>query len=330
MSTNLDLFKKLKSIKLVNTSTGRYYNSPAFPSVSTIIRKFEVSEYLEKWKQTVGESAAKAKGEKSALRGTRVHNAILNAFRGKAYPLDDNEIDYFTTVVPFLSKVKPVLMEQAIIWQKDPVSALYGFGGTPDILGEVSLSNFYHADKTLLSSDLGTTRLLMDYKTWAKPKYSQSLLSCCLQISAYTAGVNQCSNAHVSYRSNQGLIVGITPKTLYLYYLDADKINWYWEQFKLMVEAYHDKSATIHFNWKTFSFAAQDLFKTEAGKWEKGMDSRLPERLYMEFQLDSIRISKPKLKTKDSNTDNTKIVKTKTELENSTDVDTLITKVPFL
>jgi hypothetical protein len=288
MASNIAIFTKLKQIKRVDSSTGRYYNSPAFPSFSTVIRRFQETPYLDKWVKNVGEFAAAEKGKNAAARGTRVHAALVKAFKGEKYNLTADDLKFFHNIVPVIVDVKPLMMEQPIIWQKNPVTDPYGFGGTPDILGELDLSLLYKANKNKVAIVPNTTRLLMDYKTWAKPKYGASLLPTCMQLAAYCAGINQCTNSHPNFQVNEGLIIAATPTNLYLYYLDSEKINWYWTQFKIMLEAYHDKSAATHFNWKSFEFAAQDLSKIN-NKYIKGIDNRLPERVYLSHQLDSIR-----------------------------------------
>lgn len=261
------------SCKKEDTSLGRFYRTPngRFPSVTTIIDRYEDKQFLEKWKNNIGEKEANEIKEKAAVRGTRVHHAIEKTLKGKPHNLDENELTYYNNILPFLAKIKPTLLEEQLYW------ANYGFGfaGTVDILLNIDLSLLKDKDGNSVGS--GTAYVTGDFKTWRSPKYASGLLGRYLQLAAYSAAINQRTN--VMYQLNKGLIIGATSKQLYLYYLDENAINFYWNHFLLMTKCFHNKN---HFDWFKFKREACNSSKNSAtNKWETGSDNFLARRVYI-------------------------------------------------
>lgn len=269
-----------------DTSTGRYYKVSntglRYASVTTLISKFKddfSTQRLKEWEEKIGTEEANKVRENSARRGTRVHKALEDTLTGKSLSLslDENELPYYSNIMPCFSTgiMKPVMLEEPIYWH-DPNNKTIGFGGTADSLLRVNLGRLIFDDSGLPVGE-GEAHVLGDFKTWKTAKYPRGLLDVYMQLAAYCAGINQLSNTY--YKLNKGLIIGATPKKLYLYYLDMEAIMFYWQEFKLLCESFYGMSST--FNWKAYSCKAQDLQKI-GDKWVEGIETKVARKVVLD------------------------------------------------
>lgn len=249
----------------------------SFPSVSTILNKMKDNKHLEKWKKDLAlktlteqekklpdeekEKVIKIRGEIEAQkiqkmsqnRGTKIHNQIeenvLNP--NNKVLLEKKQLDSFLSdyISPVLYDGKP-LVETPVLWTDNRI----GFGGTFDFyaLFKKDLKD-YKTDKKIQLN-----KALIDWKNPLNVKYAESwskssgkyypLTPYFLQCAAYAGALNQM--VEKEYKVNT-LMVVLNPQksknTIYLYYCDSYKTNFYWKKFKELLDCYFENKT---FDWE--------------------------------------------------------------------------------
>lgn len=234
-----------------------------FKSVTTLINYFSPKDVLKKWKESVGEEEAKAISYSSSARGNKVHKFIEDYFLKNAIPEENENLIYFTKLMPVINNIIPIYIEEKIFWE-DKNNELVGFGGTVDIFGKISTNNFKLRSGKELPEII---TFVGDWKTWNKVKYPVAktrdgdkyypLISYYLQLSAYSAAINQMTEA--KYKTNECFIFGVTDncKQPFIYYLDKNAVNYYWSKMKELINSYYNKNT--FFDWLLFQKEADDL-----------------------------------------------------------------------
>jgi len=220
---------------------------PKYPSVTTLIGKFENKWYINKWAQQAGEEAAERSRTRSAVRGTHVHQAAEAFLHRKPIPaLVDDERRFFDNLKPMLQAVIPVLSEEKVFWERPHPTSPLGFAGTPDMVFRLHGAALARKKSTEPLYE-GQRNVLGDFKTWNKMKYPTNLFSNYLQLAAYCGALNQRTNGY--YKLNRAMIIGVTEDKLKLYYLNPDSLNWYWQKFIELTECYFTNRI---FDWNFF------------------------------------------------------------------------------
>jgi hypothetical protein len=263
----------------VNSDTGRTYDvkGKKYPSVSTLLSKFEPKDGLRNWQINLGrdcvlnnptqnialfseselyELGAKAAAEtrkSSSSRGTKVHTLIEEYFK-HGY-ISDNP--YFVRVRPFLQICNPLAVEARVCWELIENNLIIGgFAGTLDNISWVDGAGLLDTNN---SQPFENKRLtIMDWKTWTKAKYPKGellgggsyypLIRYFLQLTAYLAGFNR--SGYYGEKVAQAMLVGITEncRQPFIYYIGVEELNWYFQQIKGMVKAYF---LNVPFDWNT-------------------------------------------------------------------------------
>lgn len=249
----------------------------SFPSVSTILNKMKDNKHLERWKTDLAlktltetekklppvekERVIKIRGEieaqkiqkMSQTRGTKIHNQIeenvLNP--NNKVLLEKKQLDSFLSdyISPVLYGDKP-LVETPVLWTDNKI----GFGGTFDFYAEFKKElKDYKTDKKVQIN-----KALIDWKNPLNVKYAESwsknsgkyypLTTYFLQCAAYAGALNQM--VEKEYKVNT-LMVVLNPQksknTIYLYYCDSYKTNFYWKKFKELLNCYFENKT---FDWE--------------------------------------------------------------------------------
>jgi hypothetical protein len=283
--------KKLSDfISTTDPTTGvRFYKDKntldkQYASVTTIIGKFEDKSFLKQWRKNVGEEEAEKVMVQSSSLGTRVHKAnelfFTNTDRYQEY-LSGIETEIYTRhkcYIPILEQVTILghsntpLLEQKLICEVKVDEEMYGFGGTPDLVGAMDLNRvnnlFYktHHLKALISEDyfpkdLPHISFVADYKNWrGKSKSSADLLKTCLQLSAYMVLVNQF--VEEPYKIRHGFIFGSNSENkLLIYHLDFPKMCWYAHWFLNFTKAFYTGQNLSWHSFKAFSLDGEKSYK---------------------------------------------------------------------
>ena len=288
---------KLNSVKSKTHKNGnRFYTLPGLPSiplpsVTTLVGHFEPKWFLQKWKEDIGEEAARKIIQDSAALGTKVHKANECYFTGQPYDRLDKEEDVarrHELFKPFLKYVKPELIEEKVGWWSVYKEQHIGFGGTPDLVGLLqNTSGVFYVDKKFEKefdlSAAGDILFVGDYKNWRTFNAPDRLLGKYLQLAAYSQATKQFTNECVCPR--HGFLLGTTNTQLVIYYLDPAQMKWYWDWFLYMVKCYFLKEKM---NWTEFQENSAGYMKNpEYGKnpdeklWIKRPSNYLPKRLWL-------------------------------------------------
>jgi len=160
--------KPLQDLHSVTFTNGeRYYTLPdgsILPSITTILSA-QSKEGIAAWRKRVGEAEANRVSAKASGRGTRVHNLCEDFIQNK--PLRESmpdAIEMFKTIKPVLeTRVNNIhYVEQSFYSKK------IGSAGRSDLIAE-------------FDGELS----VMDYKTSAKIKYRENILSYFWQSTFY-------------------------------------------------------------------------------------------------------------------------------------------------
>lgn len=253
----------------VNSNAGRTYHigDRKYPSVSTLIGKFEPKDGLRNWQISLGKeaalnqpdvdiasftdkdfyklgaSAATQTRNASAKRGTAVHKLIEDYFnRGW---ISDNP--YFIRVLPFLQLCEPLAVEAKVFWELvEDNLVLGGYAGTLDGISRVDGRGLIDVDGNCpFESKILTIK---DWKTWNNAKYPKGqlkegghyypLIKYFLQLTAYSAGFNR--SGYYGEKVKQAMLIGITEncRQPFIYYIGVEELNFYFQQIKGMIKAY--------------------------------------------------------------------------------------------
>lgn len=247
------------------------FGKQKYPSVSTLVGKFQNKAGLQQWADRLGydslsdeekqlpseiisvlvkergQQAANAVKNAAAKRGTNTHNLCEQYYKHNIISDDD----CFQRLLPFLKICKPLAVETKVKWERQlPSGQMIGWAGRFDNISWVDFSCLYDSlGNSAATNNKSKSLCIVDYKTWDKPKYniSQSrdgksyfpLLSYYLQLTAYLAAFNQCKYYDELVRD--AILVGVTStcKQAWIYHLNLHKINFLFEQLKLMALAYY-------------------------------------------------------------------------------------------
>ena len=278
----------------------RFYSSKdlkdlKFPSVTTLIKKYEPSWGLQKWKENVGEEEARRISQYSASIGTKVHSLNEAFFTKAPYELkcktteEEHEIKKRHALFrPFLQYVNPRLVEEKLIWWSIYKEQTIGFGGSADLIGTLSgTENVFYSDRKYTEHFPIQDNLLFvaDYKNWRSSKSSQDLLGKYLQLAAYANAVKQFTEGAI--QPKHGLILGTTRTSLCLFYLNPEQMKWYWNWFLHMVQMYYSNGKVNWSQFKSHSVGYKlnpDYEEGISDKKEKWIDrdkNYLGKRLYL-------------------------------------------------
>lgn len=236
-----------------------HYNGNKYPSVTTVIGKYEDKSWLWAWKKKLG-SEAKTVTQNASRLGTRVHSLnekILKREQIDFTSYSTEEVNRHKLFYPFLERLQPALLEEKVYWEgniksdKTGQDVLCRYAGTPDLVA--FLNNPLNCFSTQIVEDNKPLLFLGDYKNWSKSKQPQDLLKAYLQLSAYIAAVNLLTNG--KHKLQDGFILGSTPRKLHIFYLDSTKVKWYWYWFKQILLAYYDPG-NHSFDWNEFKAAS--------------------------------------------------------------------------
>ena len=248
-----------------------------YASVTTIISKVATDKQaLMKWRETVGPDEAAQITHSASSLGTKVHKANELYFSREPIPseFDKEVIQRHKLFIPFLEHVKPLFIEQSIIWETLCQDQFIGFGGTPDLVGIFD-------DPEILGLEMSEPIIfLADYKNWRKSKTADRLIDKYLQLAAYTAAVN--ANQHSSRKVKHGFILGTTKRKLHIFHLTLRELQWYWVWFFEAMKKYYELETPFNRReFQEFSVGYKLEGTDENGKniWGQREENYLGEKL---------------------------------------------------
>lgn len=282
----------------------RLYTSPktknSYPSVTTVISKFECKKYLQAWKENNQDSQQQSKHFSS--QGTRIHSCIEHFMKNPNRTWDFSKYEQDEKIEkelvdeiklrsfafePFLLRTDLISSEEKVIWER-PTSygGWIGFGGTPDYEGFIKDASFLIDVDTQKSLDISGF-FIADFKNWRKKKAAADCIKPCLQLAAYAAAINANRTEQNSIR--HGFILGSSVSevkkipSLQIFYIDLEKLDFYWSVFFEFLKLYNGLESSV--NWSKFKAKAVGYFlegkDEETGKniWGKLEENYLPQRL---------------------------------------------------
>jgi hypothetical protein len=229
-----------------------------YPSVTTIIERYQPKTYLNLWKKKLGENIVKTLGiiakddeierlgnqkadqirEEAAEFGSSQHLKIEEYLINKENP----EVPRFHKL---LKEIEPIEIEKAMFYKSDKGT----FAGTPDLVGKINPKIF--KESGINKDDI----LIFDWKNPLKTKYNVQktkegkvycpFIGYYLQLSAYALSYNKDKEKKI-----EKALLCLAPrnaKSLYIYYLNEKELQWYSENFQILLYCYH---MNYPFNWE--------------------------------------------------------------------------------
>lgn len=259
-----------------------------YASVTTILSAVEDKWWLKKFKENNPDSSEIS--NHYATMGTRIHflnEQLLNDGTVDFSKLENNDKvseDAFKEIVarhevfkPFLSLVKPISIEEMLVWEQLDSSGLpIGFGGTVDLVGEIADASVlkYQDDPNNSPFEPGEPIVFVaDYKNNRAQKSSQDFLKAYCQLSAYAAAKNpSLGNNPIKH----GFILSSTCSKvkkiakLHIFYVDFDKLNFYFSHFYHFLLKFYKQIPKEEASWSNFQKQAVRYYdsglKKENGK----------------------------------------------------------------
>jgi hypothetical protein len=232
----------------------------------------------QKWvEQQGGVEKAQNVANIAALKGTKIHLEISNAYKKQNYrfsnPITIPESPH-EDLSPWVNNLYTFLRKLEVIEESYQLaySQQSQFAGELDLLltGLRRLSFF--TDKSLINKTLLADGELTvaDIKTRSKPKRREHLLRYALQLGAYSLAWNSFQDRKI----DSGLIIVSCPE-LHLYYLDNLDLEFYQKEFLKGVRAFSNKE---EYSRETL---IKDVGLIEYDKYTKIIpNNKLPRRLY--------------------------------------------------
>ena len=207
--------------KTINRQRRLVFDGVAYPSVSTILAATKPKTdrlALQRWRQRLGYQQAQQITTQATRRGTSIHTAINYFLAGKNLPNDVAANLYWHSIKPVLESVSEVHLLESAVYHRSQ-----GYAGRFDCLGE-------------WEGEL----CVFDWKTAAKPKKLEWITDYCLQITAYTAAINNLYHVQI----DRALIaIALQEQPAQLFLLDADDLSHYWQQFLLRLRLWQQQQA---------------------------------------------------------------------------------------
>jgi genome maintenance exonuclease 1 len=204
------MFTYLKpNLVTVNYQKHFRFDGQVYPSVTTILnatKPQETREALKQWRKRIGEKKAQQIVANACRRGISIHSAIKDFLIKKELPEEIESNEYWQSIQPVLEQIERVhLIESAVYNSKQKYAGIF------DCLGEWE-----------------GQLCLFDWKTASKPKKLEWIADYCLQVTAYIAAINNLYDVNIT----QGIVaVALSDRPAQIFYLDADYLLHYWEQF---------------------------------------------------------------------------------------------------
>lgn len=222
----------------------RYYvdtDDERYPSVTTLISKYEDKRWLEKWRNNIGEEEANRRSTESSQLGTETHAQIEDFLNRVPDPRTPNPYAV-EAINAFYSKVEPRLVEEAVFYRyfRNPTVR---FAGRVDNMVYVPKNTFGIVGE---NTDLPSGNYVIDLKTKATglpPLYSVDFVfKNLLQGAAYVSALSQDMSiegfilVYVNYKQLKRKPSYAVSKVVYL---NKEKLAYYWERFYRMLLDYY-------------------------------------------------------------------------------------------
>ncbi|MFA7156773.1 MAG: PD-(D/E)XK nuclease family protein [Bacilli bacterium] len=242
----------IETINRVNINGFRHYEVKkdnevigVYPSVTSILGETADKEWLENWKNRVGEDVANQISKDATDRGTVMHrlcelylNLPLSLSKEErlnetlAISRLDDEIDQFDNRAKIVGgslfynyirantfyDIAKVLYQEKFVWTKRNG----GYAGTLDNLSQLITGEY----------------AIIDFKTARKPKSEKDIEDYKLQVAAYAVAVWDRFKIKVSLCKI--LISSETDHTPQIYTMSSNDIAKYYKKFKLRVQKFYE------------------------------------------------------------------------------------------
>lgn len=120
MFTTIPQTVELPNLKSVETSAGRFYQSPEtklwYPSVTTVVGHAK-KEFFKEWRNAKPENAELLK--RSAIRGNTLHSLTEKYLQNSFDPNECQDplmLDLFKQIEPYLKNIRNIRMQEQAMW----------------------------------------------------------------------------------------------------------------------------------------------------------------------------------------------------------------------
>ena len=208
--------------KTVDRKRRLTFNGQIYPSVSTILAATKPERdrlALQRWRQKVGFEQAQKISSAACRRGTSIHKAINYFLDGQDLPEDVPTNPFWQSIEPVLANISEVHLLESAVYHAE-----HNYAGRFDCLGE-------------WNGEL----CVFDWKTASKPKKREWITDYCLQVTAYTAAINELYGVQI----NQAVIaIALVDQSAQLLHLNEQDLSDYWQKFLTRLELWKHLSKT--------------------------------------------------------------------------------------
>ncbi len=127
MSVNLNYISFSDEITI---DSGRHYylNEKKYPSVTTLLSKYEDKSFLSQWRDRIGHHEANLVTSNSATRGTQTHALIEKYLKDRILPTrsKSDEISKYATsaIKDFYAYIDTLGIEEGVMYEDDIVQVV--------------------------------------------------------------------------------------------------------------------------------------------------------------------------------------------------------------
>ena len=269
-------------IKQENADSKHYsVKNKKVPRVSAIVDYAQKNnrKSLDSWIERVGHEEANKIRQNAAAIGRKVHKALEMTYKSPdnvaefVAGMSDDACKIFSNYKSWRYYFKPLDVESKVYFS-DAMTG-HAFAGTYDAIGTFDRNIFRSKGCKIINF---SSKVLVDYKNYAKQKNPRYLVKAFLQLAAYTLGYNQMAENEFSEDLiNEALLVTASRRQVNMYHLNEEILDFFQLAFLKCLDAYYCQT---DFNW-------DGLMKSVGFGWSEQFngpvileDNYIPERIY--------------------------------------------------
>lgn len=245
----------------------RYYvdnDDNKYISVTTLIKKYEEAQALEAWKLRVGEEESIRIRDESAAVGKDTHAQIENYLDPNSTGLGEY-CAYANLAIDFFYKAVIPHSQEEVLFYEDFIFDEIRWAGRYDQLVYIDNHIFNLCESTdYLNSGLYLVDLKTKRTNIPRVDIADFILKYCIQLGAYKEGLR----TYKDIKINGAILVFTTNKKCKVYYLNNEKLDFYWNIFYSMLHDHYIYHTFTTGKWKEWLKQANLIYDLETHRFK--------------------------------------------------------------